>query len=821
MEEKKLSYAPEVTKALEIAQKIARENMNARYSGGHLLKAVLNRDLPLLKLLESKGVDVFYLEEWAEVRIEEALKATNTYSCDPDEVIDTIFTEAEAIREILDEEEISLWDVFVALSTQGVAFNFDQMKTYPVTRAELLETTPLPATSAEKPFSSAPLSSTAKGFLQKYCVNKKDVLKAKASKEIPVGRVAETQKITEILCRFSKQNVLIIGDSGIGKTTLINSFVQKVIAGQVPDVLSNLAVFELDMGALIAGASYKGEIEDRIKNIAQELKQYPKSVLIIEELHALLANSFDSSMANLLKSELTKGLTVIGTSTIDEFTKKIEKSGLEPLFEKVELQESDDETHFRMLRQTLSAYENHHHIAITDEAIWEAIRLSKRYLKEKSLPASAIDLIDHTMSVVKTAGASFLKEKNALLTQIIHLEDNTQGFTEEQRKKNAAWLLNDIKQRIPFLLDASTLLEEEQTTTFETADNLLSYGRKLITEAEKVAQEKRSHITEWDLAVLISQKTNIPIGKLKEEEKQRLSDMDAILSERVVGQDHAIAIISEAVLENRSGLSKAGQPIGSFFFLGPTGTGKTELAKSLAEFLFQDENAIIRFDMSEFKEEHSAALLYGAPPGYVGYEEGGLLVTKIRQKPYSVVLFDEIEKAHSSVYDVFLQMMDEGKIHDKLGREGDFSNSIIIFTSNIGSQWITQQIQAGHMPTSNELIEVMSKYFRPEFLGRLTEVVPFSPISESVAQEIFKLHFSRLQKQLSEQKNISIELSPETLSYLTAKGYSPQYGARPIAGVIRMYLKKSISKLIVSEAIKDGDSVIVNLKDGNLLWEPM
>ena len=375
MEEKKLSYAPEVTKALEIAQKIARENMNARYSGGHLLKAVLNRDLALLKLLESKGVDVFYLEEWAEVRIEEALKATNTYSCDPDEVIDTIFTEAEAIREILDEEEISLWDVFVALSTQGVAFNFDQMKTYPVTRAELLETTPLPATSAEKPFSSAPLSSTAKGFLQKYCVNKKDVLKAKASKEIPVGRVAETQKITEILCRFSKQNVLIIGDSGIGKTTLINSFVQKVIAGQVPDVLSNLAVFELDMGALIAGASYKGEIEDRIKNIAQELKQYPKSVLIIEELHALLGNSFDSSMANLLKSELTKGLTVIGTSTIDEFTKKIEKSGLEPLFEKVELQESDDETHFRMLRQTLSAYENHHHIAITDEAIWEAIRL--------------------------------------------------------------------------------------------------------------------------------------------------------------------------------------------------------------------------------------------------------------------------------------------------------------------------------------------------------------------------------------------------------------------------------------------------------------
>ena len=766
MEEKKLSYAPEVTKALEIAQKIARENMNARYSGGHLLKAVLNRDLPLLKLLESKGVDVFYLEEWAEVRIEEALKATNTYSCDPDEVIDTIFTEAEAIREILDEEEISLWDVFVALSTQGVAFNFDQMKTYPVTRAELLETTPLPAASAEKPFSSAPLSSTAKGFLQKYCVNKKDVLKAKASKEIPVGRVAETQKITEILCRFSKQNVLIIGDSGIGKTTLINSFVQKVIAGQVPDVLSNLAVFELDMGALIAGASYKGEIEDRIKNIAQELKQYPKSVLIIEELHALLGNSFDSSMANLLKSELTKGLTVIGTSTIDEFTKKIEKSGLEPLFEKVELQESDDETHFRMLRQTLSAYENHHHIAITDEAIWEAIRLSKRYLKEKSLPASAIDLIDHTMSVVKTAGASFLKEKNALLTQIIHLEDNTQGFTEEQRKKNAAWLLNDIKQRIPFLLDASTLLEEEQTTTFETADNLLSYGRKLITEAEKVAQEKRSHITEWDLAVLISQKTNIPIGKLKEEEKQRLSDMDAILSERVVGQDHAI-----------------------------------------------------RFDMSEFKEEHSAALLYGAPPGYVGYEEGGLLVNKIRQKPYSIVLFDEIEKAHASVFDVFLQIMDEGKLHDRLGKEGDFSNAIILFTSNIGSDFIVKSFTEGNIPSSSTLLEIMSRYFRPEFLGRLTEIVPFAPISKENALKIFEIHLKKELLNLTEGINISLDIAQEVKEHLAEQGYDATYGARPLKGIIRAKLRRPLAKKLVAGEFKEGDTIEVLWENNEVAWK--
>ena len=340
----------------------------------------------------------------------------------------------------------------------------------------------------------------------------------------------------------------------------------------------------------------------------------------------------------------------------------------------------------------------------------------------------------------------------------------------------------------------------------------------LLVELDALSAHKITCIEPTEIEAIIAVITGIPIGKIQADEKDRLLNIENRLQERVKGQNRAIQTLADAIIESRSGLSNPKQPIGSFFFLGPTGTGKTELTKSLAELLFDDENAMIRFDMSEFKEEHSAALLYGAPPGYVGYEEGGMLVTKIRQKPYSVVLFDEIEKAHSSVYDVFLQIMDEGTIHDKLGRSGDFSNAIIIFTSNIASSWIAEEISKGHTPTSNELIEVMSEYFRPEFLGRLTEVVPFSPITEAVAQDIFLLHLSKLQQQLLQQKNISLSLTEEALHYLSNKGYSQKYGARPIAGIIRNYLKKAISKFIVAQQVKEGETLKVHYKDNQLIW---
>ena len=316
----------------------------------------------------------------------------------------------------------------------------------------------------------------------------------------------------------------------------------------------------------------------------------------------------------------------------------------------------------------------------------------------------------------------------------------------------------------------------------------------------------------------MTKSTGIPAGKLNEEEKQKLNDIEEVLNQRVIGQDHCISTVAGSILESRSGLSKAGQPIASFFFLGPTGTGKTELAKSLAEFLFQDENAIIRFDMSEFKEEHSAALLYGAPPGYVGYEEGGLLVNKIRQKPYSIVLFDEIEKAHPSVFDVFLQIMDEGKLHDRLGKEGDFSNAIILFTSNIGADHIVTTFNNGEIPTSNSLMEIMANYFRPEFLGRLTEIVPFAPISKENALKIFEIHLKKEFIDLLKNINIKVEIPIETKLYLAENGYNAKYGARPIKSIIRTHLRRPLDKKIISGEVIDGDTIFVSIENNEVKW---
>lgn len=816
MQKEEALFHEELHTALELARKYATENRNAEYGPSHLLKAILHRDLSLLKELESMKKDVFFIEEWAEVRIDDELKAGRPTQPEPNDDIDKVINEADEIRDILGRSEVDLYCVMVALATPGVGFTYDQMKSFPVVREELLtevdHNTTLEATE-EKANNSKSIK-----YLFKYCKDKL-VQVRKRPKKI-VAREKEIKEIVEIICRFVNPNVLLQGYPGVGKTALIEGFVNLVANKQVPDKLIKTKIYELDLGTLIAGASYKGEIEDRLKKILQELKTYPQAILIIDGIHVLLdKNSDNAGISSILKSELSgqEGLTLIVTTTIDEYTKKIEKDeSLSGMFEVIKVEEPDEEQAFRIIKSALTSYLVHHEIKVTDDSIEESIRLSKRYLKEKSLPESALNLLDRTMSVIKTAGISFLKEKEVLqkrLESIKQKESDTSNKSLEYK-----WFYEDLKRKSQYLLSQEKELSEDIEKLSE--EELYNYLNQILGKLSEASLAKKEHIEPIDLAAVVAQKTGIPLGKLHSEEKDRLQNMEEILKKRVVGQNYAIQVITEAVLESRSGLSKAGQPMGSFFFLGPTGTGKTELAKSLADFLFQDENAIIRFDMSEFKEEHSAALLYGAPPGYVGYEEGGLLVNKIRQKPYSIVLFDEIEKAHSSVFDVFLQIMDEGKLHDRLGKEGDFSNALILFTSNIGAQFIVNSVNEGKgLPPSNQLMEIMTNNFRPEFLGRLTEIIPFSPITKENALGIFKIHLKKELLDLVQSLNINLEISDEAQSYLVDNGFNATYGARPLKGIIRSELRRPMAKKIISGEIKEGDQVEVYLENKQLNWK--
>ncbi|HEY5750133.1 MAG TPA: ATP-dependent Clp protease ATP-binding subunit [Chryseolinea sp.] len=809
-----------VLKAFEIAERIAKENANSVYGPAHLLKAILNRDFPLLKQLECRGIDVFYLLDWTDVRIEEMPKSTRLAHCTPHESIDTIMEEAEFVRLTMGLAETDLFCVLISLSTPGVGFSFDQLRTFPVSRAELLNEADL---SQENPvagtiISSSPLKMNST-FLAKYCIDKAAQLKT-VKEKLAIAREWEINAITDTLCRHAKPNVLVVGDHGVGKTAIINTVIQNVVQGRVPACLQGVKVFELDLSALIAGASYKGEIEDRVKNIFQEVRQKGRAILIIEDISTLLGRpGGDGGMANILKNELRKGLTMIASSTVEEFTKTVAKDRcFAGMFEVKRIHEADDESHFRMIKRNVGDLARHHQLGVPDDALRESIRLAKRYLKERALPESAINLIDHTLSVLKTAGESFLLEKDWMRANVEDLRKNTKNLSPEQLLQESKWLLVDLNMKTFYLRALTCQMEKKETTAFIDHHEALNYLSDHIARLENIAQNKRTAIEPFDLALVTEVRTGIPASSLQEEERQRLTEMEDILRQRVVGQDHAVSVVADAIVESRSGLSKAGQPIGSFFFLGPTGTGKTELAKSLAAFLFQDENAILRFDMSEFKEEHSAALLYGAPPGYVGYEEGGLLVNKIRQKPYSVVLFDEIEKAHSSVFDVFLQIMDEGKLHDRLGKEGDFSNAIVLFTSNIGADAITASFAKGEVPSSSRLLAIMGQRFRPEFLGRVTEIVPFAPITRANAVKILDIHLKKELTDLAKAVNIEVEITQPVKEFLAARGYSEMYGARPLKSIIRNELRRPLAKKIIREEFGKGDVVKVVLNEGSITW---
>ena len=805
-----LDYSPSLLSAIKSAKSLAIQDGHSTYGVAHLAYALLFEPTGLVEVLKSLSKDIEYIKEWFDVRKEVYTSSqTNDNSIISDTEVEHVFTESNFNKIRLGADSIDAFCVFIAIIKPGLVYSDKQIDGLNLSDKELLKHFGL--RNNQKSFTLADNADEQETIDISYCdtLYKKNIIEEGSS---IIGRNREVRLILENIERYENHGILLIGESGIGKTSIIKNLIHNLHETD-PNFFEETLVLSLNVSKLVANCSNENEISKKLIEIFEKLSKNGKSILFIDDIQVLLNSSSSKSNAviNIINTQLTQGdINIIASIDADSYRKSIEGTTINGKFENIFIEELD----YSLLIECLNIYKNklekHYKIAINEEVIQEAIHLSKRFYKEKKLPYGAIDLLDRTASSVIVSNANSLVEIVKIKEQIKESDPADESKMSLLEKE----IYNRISCVVTSKIDVTenSKRQKNEPVTFEDIE-------KLASNIENIAKEKITVVTKSEILAVVSNATGIPLGKISAGEKEKLLTIEDKLQERVKGQSHAIKTLSEAIIESRSGLSNPKQPIGSFFFLGPTGTGKTELTKTLAELLFDDENAMIRFDMSEFKEEHSAALLYGAPPGYVGYEEGGMLVNKIRQKPYSVVLFDEIEKAHSSVYDVFLQIMDEGKIHDKLGREGDFSNAIIIFTSNIGSQWIQEQIESGHLPTSNQLIEIMSQHFRPEFLGRLTEVVPFAPINIEIAKAIFKLHLNRLQEQLISIKNISFDLSDGALEYLTNKGFSKKYGARPIAGIVRTYLKKTISKLIISEAILENEAIVLDIKEDEFIWE--
>ncbi|GED72514.1 negative regulator of genetic competence ClpC/MecB [Brevibacillus reuszeri] len=620
-----------------------------------------------------------------------------------------------------------------------------------------------------------------------------------------IGRHKEIERVIQVLSRRTKNNPVLIGEPGVGKTAIAEGLAQKIVNNEIPETLRDKRVMTLDMGTVVAGTKYRGEFEDRLKKIMDEIRQAGNIILFIDELHTLIGaggaeGAIDAS--NILKPALARGeLQCVGATTLDEYRKYIEKdAALERRFQPIQVDEPTAEDAVKILHGLRDRYEAHHRVKITDEAIEQAVKLSDRYITDRFLPDKAIDLVDEAASKVRL-----------------------QSFTVPPNLKELEGRLEEVRKE----KDAAV-----QSQEFEEAAALRDQEQKLREELDKTKKDWKERqgqlnmeVTPEDIATVVASWTGIPVLKLKEEETERLLKMEAILHDRVIGQDEAVKSISRAVRRARAGLKDPKRPIGSFIFLGPTGVGKTELARAVAETLFGDEDAMIRVDMSEYMEKHSTARLVGAPPGYVGYDEGGQLTEKVRRKPYSVILLDEIEKAHPDVFNILLQVLDDGRLTDSKGRTVDFRNTVVIMTSNVGASMIKKNTTLGfttgdterkYQDMKDKVMDELKKSFRPEFLNRIDEVIVFHSLEEEHIEQIVSLMTDELRKRLKEQ-SIDFQLTDDAKKILAKEGFDPAYGARPLRRAIQRHIEDRLSEELLKGNISKGDTVNIESEDGQLV----
>lgn len=702
--------------------------------------------------------------------------------------------------------------------------------------------------------------------LGRYAINLNE--RARNGKLDPViGRDDEIRRVLQILSRRTKNNPILIGEPGVGKTAIAEGLAQRIVNGDVPSNLASKNIYSLDMGALIAGAKYKGEFEERLKAVVNEvLSSEGEIILFIDEIHTLVgAGKSDGAMdaANILKPALARGdLRAIGATTLNEYQKYFEQDkALERRFQKVLINEPDVLSAISIMRGLKERYENHHKVRITDDAIIASVELSHRYISDRFLPDKAIDLVDEAAAKLRLEMNSVPEEIDELDRKIQQLEIEKEAIKREGKSKK----LDDIKKELADLNEERTKLraqwESERSLIDEIQKNKdaieqykfeaakaeregdygkvaeLRYGK--IKEAEQRIEEVkkklagmkhansliREEVTEDDIAAVVSKWTGIPVNRMMQSERAKLLSLEDELHKRVVGQDVAIAALADAVRRNRAGLQDVKRPIGSFIFLGTTGVGKTELAKALAEFLFDDENQMTRIDMSEYQERHSVSRLIGAPPGYVGYDEGGQLTEAVRRKPYSVVLLDEIEKAHPDVFNILLQVLDDGRLTDNKGRVVDFKNTIIIMTSNIGAHIIQEKLKDLNETnrsevlerTNAEVYELLKKTIRPEFLNRIDEVIMFTPLQKSEIVDIVRLQLNSLNKMLS-NNGIAIEITEKAVEWIAHEGYDPQFGARPVKRVVQRHLLNDLSKQILAEQVSKDSRIVIDVKDDHIVF---